>query len=149
MVQIHMAAALVAVVLVPVNIFSRLRGRRHQIVGAVWMVAMLVLATSGLFMSTWQVIGPFNPIHLFSLLVFWGLARSIWHLCNRNFAAHGAEVKGLYFQGLAIAGLFTFVPGRTLNQMFFDHAPIAGFGLTFVVVGVLAIWGWRRSTQLV
>ncbi|MEY1554926.1 DUF2306 domain-containing protein [Yoonia sp. R2331] len=148
MVQIHLLCAVLAICLGPVNIWRKRRDRLHRMMGGTWMLAMFGLATSGLMMSSWAVIGPFNPIHLFSVLTYISLAESIWHLINRRFAQHGRAMRSLYFQGLAIAGLFTFLPGRTLNETFFAASPLAGFVATFVVVGGLAWLGWRYQPRV-
>ncbi len=145
MVQIHLICALLAICLGPINIWRRRHDRLHRIFGGVWMVAMFGLATSGLMMSSWSVIGPFNPIHLFSILTYVSLTESIWHLRHRRFAQHGRAMRSLCFQGLGIAGLFTFLPGRTLNETFFQAAPVLGFIATFVVVGGVVWMGWRRT----
>ena len=36
-----------------------------------------------------------------------------------NIAAHKASMRGMYFGGLMIAGLLTFIPGRIVYRMFF------------------------------
>ena len=146
-IQVHLMAALAAVFLGPINAFKLVRSVWHQRIGLIWMTTMFVLAVSGLFISSWSLIGPFNPIHMFSVLVLWSIGKGLWHLRQREFVRHGAEMRGLYFQGLGAAGLFTFLPGRTLNDIFFPNAPVTGFILTFIVVATLAITGWQRSAK--
>ncbi len=147
MVQLHLMFAVFAIGLGPVNVFRTRRDCLHRAVGGTWMLSMFGLAATGLMISSWSVIGPFNPIHIFSVLTLVSLGESIWHLRNRRFAAHGRAMKSLYFQGLAIAGLFTFLPGRRLNEAFFANAPILGFVATFVVVATVAWTASRRVPQ--
>jgi hypothetical protein len=57
-------------------------------------------------------------------------------------------MRGLYWQALGIAGLFTLMPGRAINRALFPATPDAGW----IVIaaggaGLLAVWlrGRRRA----
>ena len=147
-VQIHIVAAVLALFLGPINIFRWVQGIWHRVVGGIWMVSMAVLAISGLMMSSWDLIWGFNLIHLFSLLTLWALSQSIWYLYRRNFRAHGRAMKSLYAQALLIAGLFTFLPGRTLSEVFFASAPMAGFAILAVLGTATVLVVRARSAKL-
>ncbi|MFP4450126.1 MAG: DUF2306 domain-containing protein, partial [Rhodosalinus sp.] len=65
-VQLHLAAALPALLLGPVALYRRRRDRLHKTFGYLWVASILGLAVSGLFIrSEIALLGPFGPIHLF------------------------------------------------------------------------------------
>ena len=99
---------------------------------------MFVLAVSGFFIHGLRMIGPFSPIHLFSILTLYGLWESISHLRARRFAAHGKAMKSLYFTALLLAGFFTLLPGRRMNEVLFGAYGLEGF-VVVLVIGVVAI----------
>ena len=52
--------------------------------------------------------------------------------------------------GLGVAGLFTFLPGRRMNTVFFADAPMVGFTVVAVLIGsVLLRYAYvnRRATR--
>jgi len=148
-IQIHAAAAIVAMILGPLSIFRRRRDRLHKIVGYVWISAMLVAATSALFIAELRLIGRFSPIHLLTLLVFWSVWRAITLVRAGNFTGHSRAMKSLYVQALGIAGLFTLLPGRIISDVLFASAPWLGFAgvATLMVLAYAARVSFnRRST---
>ena len=58
-----------------------------------------------------------------------------------------AALRSLYWQGLAIAGLFNFLPGRMVARSVFPNAP--EIGIAIIVFGAIALiyiaWQQRRS----
>lgn len=152
-IEVHVVCAVLAVVLGPVALFRLSRDWVHRWAGRVWVMAMLGVALSSLFIHTIRVIGPFSPIHILSVVTLVGLAKAIGHLIRREFAAHGRAMRALYLQSLVIAGVFTFLPGRRMNAVLFGGQAEVGFAIAAVVgVAVLgAIWfapGLRRSLRL-
>lgn len=117
-IQFHVVCALIALFLGPVAIWRKSRDRVHKISGYIWVLGMLGLAITGLMIPAFDmvIIGTFGPIHAFSILALWSIwvgMRAIW---RKDIARHEAALKGLYYQGLLIAGLFNFIPGRTINR---------------------------------
>ena len=76
-VQVHAAAALAALLLGALVLFRRKGTPLHRAMGRVWVVLMLVAATSSLFINEIRLIGPFSPIHIFSVITFVGLAQGL------------------------------------------------------------------------
>jgi len=136
-IQIHVAAALVGLLLGPVVLFRRKGDRTHKKLGYIWVVAMLIVATSSWFITSFGIIGPFSPIHGFAILTYW----SIWHAMREiragNVTAHERALRGLYWNGLIIAGVANFIPGRTLNRMVFPDMP--GLGWAAIALGAVLI----------
>ncbi|MEX3016186.1 DUF2306 domain-containing protein [Gymnodinialimonas hymeniacidonis] len=145
-VRVHIGAALAAITLGPVAIFRHSRDWLHHGAGALWVFVMGVLAISGLLIpaSLFPLIGPFGPIHLLSLWALWSLSVGLAALWRGQRAKHGAEMRALYWQGLALAGLLTLLPGRRLNRLLFGEVPMMGLWIICLVALALAILLVRR-----
>jgi len=53
-------------------------------------------------------------------------------------------MRGLYWQGLMVAGLFTLLPYRVLNRVLFPGTPELGYGVILVVALGAGIVAMRR-----
>ena len=143
-IQIHVLAAIVGLLLGPVVLYRRKGDTVHKKLGYTWITAMLIVATSSWFITSFGVIGPFSPIHGFALLTYW----SIWHGIRQALAgdikAHQSSLRGLYWNGLIIAGVANFIPGRTLNRILFPESPMLGWAV--IALGAALIL-WRVMTR--
>lgn len=138
-IQFHAGAALLAIGLGPVALYRRRRDRTHKIVGYVWVLAMLTVATTAFFIHSFAVIGPFSPLHGFALLTYWSLWRAIAFVRAGRIRAHEMTLRGLYWSGLMIAGLANFLPDRRVNEAVFggqDH-----WGYVVIAAGAIALAG--------
>ena len=149
-VQAHAGAALLALCLGPFVIWRKRRDRLHRGLGRVWIVTMIIVASTSWFINDFALIGPFGPVHIFAVMTYWSLFVSIRHLRAGRYAKHGAEMRSLYVYALGIAGAFTLLPGRTLHAVFFGESGVAPAGLVAILVVGLA-WYDRRagSVQIV
>ncbi len=143
-VQLHASTALAAVVIGAVILFRPKGTSLHRWLGRVWAVLMLVTATSALFINEIRLIGPFSPIHLFSILTYVWLVQGIWHIRHGNVAAHRFVMRSLYLSALGLAGAFTLLPGRRMNQLLFG--PDAGWWPSLLAIGFVlaAVWYFHR-----
>lgn len=149
-IQIHAAAATFALALGPVSLFRQRYDRIHKMLGYFWVSAMVVTCVSSFFISGFELIGPFSPLHLLAVLTLWALYDGVRHAIAGNIDSHRAAMQSIYWHGIFLAGLFTFLPGRTVNRMLFTDFP----GLGVVVIGaglglVLARLVWRRRPRVV
>ena len=145
-IQLHAAAALLAIVLGPFVILRHRRDRLHKAGGYVWVVAMLVVAISSFGITSFGVIGPFSPIHLLSILALWSIYSGMRHIFAGRVEAHRQTFQGLYWRGLLIAGLVNFLPGRATNRSIFSETPEAGY--LVLGVGLALIFGWPLRHRL-
>jgi len=134
--QIHAFSAILALL---TGAFVLWRGKGtalHKALGRIWVVLMLITATSALFIQDIRMIGPFSPIHLFSLVTYWGLFQGLRAIIvHRDVERHRAEMRGLYAGALMIAGAFTFLPGRRMHMVVFG--PDAGWPESLLAIGLI------------
>jgi uncharacterized membrane protein len=139
-VQVHAGTAILALLLGPFVIWRKRRDLAHRIMGRVWIVTMIIVASSSWFINSFGWIGPFGPVHIFAIMTYWSLYQSIRHLIARRYAEHGAEMRSLYIYALGIAGAFTFLPGRVMHRMAFEGAGFGPVAIIAVLVLGLAIY---------
>lgn len=144
-IQAHVLAAIPALMLGPVALWRRRRDGLHRAIGRIWVLSMAALAVTGLLIPSegLALIGPFGPIHALSFLTLWGLWEGVAHARAGRIAAHRAQMRWMYLGALAVAGAFTFMPGRRLNAVLFQDTPhLAWPALGLVLLAV--VLAWRR-----
>ncbi|WP_168193065.1 DUF2306 domain-containing protein [Rhodophyticola sp. CCM32] len=150
-VQVHIAAACLAILLGPFAIYRRQRDRIHKLTGYIWIMAMMLLAGSSLTIPAhvFPIVGMFGPIHLLSIAVFYILWKGYRHIRAGRRALHAQSMRALYWNSLGIAGAFTFLPGRVMNRVFFAGAERFGYVMILLLLaGVLAhTLGQRKARR--
>lgn len=145
-VQIHAVSAIFAVVLGAFILWRKKGTRLHKALGRTWVALMLVTATSALFINEIRLIGPFSPIHIFSVFTYVALFNGLKAIIiDRDVARHRAEMQTLYIAALMLAGAFTLLPGRRMHQVLFG--PEAGWPpsiVAIVAILLLAALLWLR-----
>ncbi|MDB5507469.1 MAG: hypothetical protein JWR75_2107 [Devosia sp.] len=136
-IQLHVAAAIAAMLLGAIVLFRPKGTRRHKLMGRIWIVLMLVVATTSLFISEIRLIGPFSPIHLFSILTYASVAQGIWFIRRGNVVAHRATMTSLYFGALILTGAFTLLPGRRMHEVLFGAE--TGWVPSLIAIGIAIV----------
>jgi uncharacterized membrane protein len=146
-IQIHTLSAIAAAVLGAIVLFRRKGTPTHRLMGRIWCGLMLVTATSAIFIHETRLIGPFSPIHLFVIVTYVGLWEGLRQIRRGNVAAHQAAMKTLYVGALMLAGAFTLLPGRRINEALFG--PEAGWAPALLAIAAVLVaagllwWRWR------
>ncbi|NBD28957.1 MAG: DUF2306 domain-containing protein [Alphaproteobacteria bacterium] len=123
-IQLHVAAALPALVLGPFALFRSRRDRWHRRLGYAWVVSMLALAVSGFFIpARFALVGPFGPIHLLCPLAIWGVLDGVRLIRRGDVRGHRIAMQTVWFGAVGVTGLLTLVPGRALNHVLFGETP--------------------------
>jgi len=89
-------------------------------IGWSWVLLMLTVAVSSLFIHTIRLWGPWSPIHLLSILVLVTLPLAVIHARRHDIAQHRMAMLMLFTGALVIAGGFTFLPGRIMHAVVFS-----------------------------
>ena len=115
---LHMATIIPAIPLGAYVLFVKKGGPRHRLLGRIWLGLMLVSAIATIFIRNLNQ-GHFSWIHLLTLLSLAMVPRAYLAARRRDFTTHRKVVLWFYVSALLIAGLFTFLPGRTMWQWAF------------------------------
>ncbi|TPM15639.1 MULTISPECIES: DUF2306 domain-containing protein [unclassified Mesorhizobium] len=118
----HALAAFAALAIGGVQLALPKGTLRHRAMGYLWAALMLAVAISSFWIQQIQLIGPFSPIHLLSILVLVTVPLAVWHARNHRVAKHRKAMIALYIFALVGAGVFTLVPGRILHDVVFGVA---------------------------
>lgn len=117
-VQVHIAAALAALVIGAIILLQPKGSRFHKTLGWAWVAAMAVTAVSSLFIT--GINGDaWSFIHLLSGWTIISLPMAIYAIRNKKVQSHQRAMTGMFFGGLIVAGLLTFIPGRFFYAFFF------------------------------
>lgn len=116
---IHIGGATSSLVLGGIVHFGPKGTPGHKMIGRIWALAMVTTALSSFFMKSFApMLGQFGPIHILSVWTLYSLPRAIWYIRQGDVEGHLKTMRGLYF-GLCLAGLMTFIPGRTFYALIF------------------------------
>jgi uncharacterized membrane protein len=138
-VQFHVATVLPAAVLGAVLLARRKGTPAHRLLGKIWLVLMVVTSFSTFFIHDLKTVGNFSPIHLLSVYVIVGSIPAIRAARRGDIRAHRAQVAGMYFGGIVVAGLFTLVPHRVMGAIIFDGTSGLASGVAAALVCVLLV----------
>lgn len=140
---IHLVAALAALVVGAFVLWGRRGDARHRLLGRVWVGLMLLAAFTSAFIHDIRVIGPFSPIHAFTIITPLTLGLGMWAIRSRErlgarraLAIHMTSMRLLYAGGLLIAGGFTFLPYRLLGRLTLgESVPAVNLTVVALMVG--------------
>ena len=154
LIQIHAAAALIALVIGALQFFRTKGDRPHRAIGRIWVSLMALVALSSFFIWTIRLWGLFSPIHLISIFTLAMLWRGVQFARQRKIAWHKRTMTYTYCLALIVTGFFTFYPGRIMYRVAFgpDGATPAKLAVFagIVLVAAAASWlvmRWRRSAR--
>ena len=112
---IHVASVLPAIPLGGYLLLARKGTARHKLLGKVWLVLMLVTATSAIFI---QSTGGFSFIHIFVPVTFHAAWKTVATARKGDIAGHKKHLVFTYLTALMIPGIVAFaIPGRLMNTM--------------------------------
>jgi len=115
--QVHIAAATLALV-IGVVLLAGVKGNTlHRTLGWTWAIAMATVAISSILIRDINH-GAFSWIHLLTGWTIIILPMALHAARTHNIAAHRGRMTGLFVGALLIAGMFTFFPGRLMWRVF-------------------------------
>lgn len=121
-IKIHLATVLAAALIGLFLMINRKGGRLHRRLGYIYMGAMFLTGLVTLTIPRPPIgphLGPFGPLHLFSLTALIGVPVALWAARTGRWLVHGRLMGGLFVGGIGIAGLGAFMPGRLMWSLFF------------------------------
>lgn len=133
-IAIHLATALLALVIGPAAIWARrtnstkatnaaittTRAKLHRAAGYAWITCMVIASISALFIrgSGLPNIAGFSPIHILVPVTLGSLVVAFCALARGDIRTHKATMVRTYIGACIVAGAFTLLPGRFLGRMF-------------------------------
>ena len=117
-IQIHVVSAVSAFGVGLVLLGAPKGVRVHKTLGWAWVVSMAVTATSSFFITGLMGV-HYSPIHALSAWTMLGLPFGIAAIRRRDINKHRHTMTGMFVGGMVIAGLFSFLPGRLMWEIFF------------------------------
>ena len=116
--KVHIFSALSAFG-IGVALMLGVKGRTtHKVLGYAWVIAMLSTAISSFFLFG-GVPDHVSLIHALSAWTLIGLPAGVFAARRKKIKLHAKRMTGMFVGGMLIAGLFTFLPGRTMFSIFF------------------------------
>ena len=117
-IQLHLGAALVALMIGAMLLMMRKGVTFHRTAGWLWVGAMSIVAGSSIFIT--GVNGDhWSFIHLITGWTLIALPLAVIAARRHDVKRHRRAMMGMFYGGLIIAGALTFIPGRTLWNVFF------------------------------
>jgi uncharacterized membrane protein len=118
-ITLHLITVLPAALLGIWLLGSRKGSQLHRRLGYLWCglmvtTSLVALMIRGYFLPNLHGI---NPIHIFSIITLIGVPQAVLAARRHDVVAHRNGVFGMCMGGLFCAGLFAFMPGRTLGNM--------------------------------
>jgi uncharacterized membrane protein len=113
-IQVHLIAALGALLLGVVQLSGAKGTVAHRRLGWIWVAMMAVVAVSSFWIQ--DLFDGFGPIHGLAVMVLVFLPAGIGRARRGEINSHAATMKGLFLGALILAGVFTLLPGRILGR---------------------------------
>lgn len=119
---VHLFTILPAIAIGTFLMLSHKGNNFHRLLGKIYMVLMLITGVATLFMEAFigpKLFGHFGFIHLFSVLTLYSVPQAYFAAKRHDVKEHRGAMVGLYVGGIIIAGIFAFMPGRTMYGLLF------------------------------
>ena len=117
-IQIHVVGAVLTFTIGLVLLLAPKGFRLHKTLGWAWVISMAVTAISSFFI-TGLMGSNYSPIHALSAWTMIGLPFGVAAIRRRDVKKHRHTMTGMFVGGMVIAGLFSFLPGRLMWEVFF------------------------------
>lgn len=112
---IHVATVLPCIPLGLYVLLTRKGTPRHRMLGKIWLLLMLITATSAIFI---QSSGSFSFIHIFVPVTFHAAWKTVATARKGDIAGHKKHLVLTYLAALMIPGIAAFaLPGRLMNVL--------------------------------
>jgi uncharacterized membrane protein len=116
-IQVHAFTAMAAFVLGAVQFAAPKGTLPHRTLGWIWVLMMVVVATTSFWIHDLRMWGPWSPIHLLAIYTLAVLPFAVLHARRHHVGRHRNAMIALFTGALVIAGLFTFMPGRIMHAV--------------------------------
>jgi uncharacterized membrane protein len=117
-IQIHLVAAIIAIVLFLSIALMRRGTKLHKFTGRIWVAIIGITAISSFWINEIDHFMGFSAIHLLSVFTLVNCYLGVRAIRRGDIRAHRGAMISIAIGGLVIAGGFAFMPGRILHHVF-------------------------------
>ena len=110
---LHLVTALLALGLGTANLVLAKGTRRHRVVGAAWIAAMLCVTLSSFWIRELNS-GALSWIHGLTVWTLFSMCIAVWAIRTGRVAVHAGFMVGTMV-GAFVAGAFALAPGRFIG----------------------------------
>ena len=121
-IQIHVAAALLALFLGLYQFLSKKGSIPHRLVGWVWIALLAAICISSFFIPGSWHIGPVSVFHLLSIYTLWALFMGAKAAREGEVADHKSYMSWLFGLSIVVSAAIAVASGGVLYQVFFPRA---------------------------
>ncbi len=121
-VQLHVAAALLALILGAWQFLGRKGTLPHRVVGWVWIVLLAALCITSFFIPGSWHIGPVSVFHVLSVYTLWALYMGARAARAGEVADHKSYMSWLYGLSVVLSAVIAVASGGVLYQVVFPRA---------------------------
>ncbi|MGO4122761.1 DUF2306 domain-containing protein [Inquilinus sp. YAF38] len=122
-IQLHVAAVCVAVVLAPLQLILPKGTPRHRATGWIWVAALIGACVSALLILDRPIpphVGPVSWLHLLAVLTLVSLWQAVAAARRHDIERHSRIMRRIAYFALGIPLIVAFaVPGRIMFQVLF------------------------------
>lgn len=131
----HALGASVVLLLGPVVLLRRRRDSVHRVLGATWLVAMVITCLSSFAIHR----GGFSWLHALSVWTLASICLGFWAIRRRNVAAHRGNMLGCYLGTVAAFAFAVAIPDRLIPTVLREEPAIIVLTALAVTASV-AVW---------
>ncbi|MBN8818909.1 MAG: DUF2306 domain-containing protein [Sphingomonas sp.] len=113
---LHLGTVIPALLIGAAILLLRKGTALHKLLGRLWVLLMMVTAIGSFWLRGSS--GNLSLLHLFSIITIVSVPLGLWQIARGNVRKHQRAMLGTYL-GLLGAGVFAFLPGRLLGDLFF------------------------------
>jgi uncharacterized membrane protein len=117
-IKIHLATISAALVLATLQMVLPKGRALHRVLGWTLVVLLMITSVAAVFIRN-PFAGEVSPFVVFSAWTLFAAPFGVVAARAHNVRRHAGLMSGLYFGGLILAGLLTFLPGRMMWRIFF------------------------------
>jgi uncharacterized membrane protein len=120
-VQVHVAAALAALLLGTWQFLARKGTIPHRIIGWIWVVLLGSICISSFFIPATFYIGPISVFHVLSVYTLWSLYMGARAARRGDVADHKSYMAWIFGLSIVLSAVVAVASGGVLYQVFFGR----------------------------
>jgi uncharacterized membrane protein len=121
-IQIHVAAAVGAILLGAYQFLARKGNAPHRVIGWVWIVLLGTICLSSFFIPGTFYIGPISVFHALSVYTLWALFMGAKAARAGKVEDHKSYMSWLYGLSVVVSAVIAVASGGVLFQVFFPNS---------------------------